>query len=169
MSTSDSDPGDAHTYTLVSGDGDTDNSSFTIEGDQLKIIESPDFETKSSYFIRLKTKDFGGLTFEKSFDLEVNDLEVNIAVQSDLSGRQGNLVSIPIQINDASGVEAIDLNIAYDQNIFDVPTSGIFEPGELNPDGRSSLTFGTWGCVSPHLATQNWVPNMDQLQNLTCS
>ena len=65
LSTSDPDTGDTHTYALVSGEGDADNNAFTIDGNQLKIVESPDFETKSSYSIRLETKDSGGLTFEK--------------------------------------------------------------------------------------------------------
>ena len=74
LTTSDPDEGDTHTYSLASGDGDADNSAFTIDGDQLKINESPDFETKSSYSIRVQTKDSGGLTFEMSFALSVNDL-----------------------------------------------------------------------------------------------
>ena len=75
-------------------------------------------------------------------------MEVNIGVQSDLSGRQGSLVSIPIQINDASGVEAIDLNIAYDQAIFDVPASTVFEPGELNPEWSFVTNASVPGIVS---------------------
>ena len=75
LSTTDSDADDTHTYSLVSGDGDIDNSAFTIDGDQLKIFDSPDFEAKSSYSVRLQTKDSGGLTFEKTFTLTVNDLE----------------------------------------------------------------------------------------------
>ena len=75
LTTSDPDSGDNHTYSLASGEGDADNSAFTIHGDQLKIVDSPDFETKSSYSIRVQTKDSGGLTFEKLFTLTVNDLQ----------------------------------------------------------------------------------------------
>merc|ERR1711939_238234 len=75
LSTLDPDPEDIHAYSLVGGDGDTDNSSFTISGDQLKIIESPDYETKSAYSVRLQTKDSEGLTFDKSFTFTVNDLD----------------------------------------------------------------------------------------------
>lgn len=80
LRTTDSDSKDSHTYSLESGNGDQDNDKFTIEGDQLKIIDSPDFETKSSYSIRLKTMDNGDLTFEKEFKLvvsDVNETEVN--------------------------------------------------------------------------------------------
>ena len=85
LSTSDPDAGDTHTYALVSGSGDDDNLAFTIEEDQLKIIQSPDFESKSSYAIRLQTKDSGGLTFEKAFNLQVSNLNetpTNISVSS---------------------------------------------------------------------------------------
>ncbi len=75
LSSTDPDAGDTHTYSLVAGDGDTDNSEFTINGDQLIINESPDFETKSSYSVRLQTNDSGGLTFEQAFTISVNDLE----------------------------------------------------------------------------------------------
>jgi len=74
LSTSDPESGDTHTYSLVSGTGDTDNSAFTIEGNQLKILDSPDYETKSSYAIRLKTTDSGGAYHEESKTLSVNNI-----------------------------------------------------------------------------------------------
>ena len=70
----DQDVSDTHSYTLVAGEGDTDNAFFSIDGNQLKINSSPDYETKSSYSIRLKTKDSGGLSYEKSINLSVNDI-----------------------------------------------------------------------------------------------
>ena len=56
---------DVFTYSLVSGEGDTDNSLFKIKDGKLSILSSPDFETKSSYSIRLETTDSSGLNFEK--------------------------------------------------------------------------------------------------------
>jgi hypothetical protein len=53
----------------VAGDGSSDNAAFTIEGDQLKIVASPDFEAKSSYAIRLRTTDQGGLNFDRQVTL----------------------------------------------------------------------------------------------------
>ena len=96
LSTSDLDSGDAHTYSLVSGTGDIDNNAFTIDGDQLKIKASPDVETQSSYSVRLQTKDSGGLTYEKSFVLTVNDLGVlTRQLAWELRGQQGLDVVIP--------------------------------------------------------------------------
>ena len=74
LSSKDPDSDETFTYALVSGDGDSDNKAFTIDGDQLKIVNSPDFDAKSSYSIRLRTSDSDGLTFEKTFTFTVNDL-----------------------------------------------------------------------------------------------
>ena len=84
LSTADLDEGETHTYQLVSGIGDTDNDSFSIEGDQLKIRSSPDFVKKSNYSVRLKTTDSSdfGLVFEKVFTLGVNGLAEVPIIQS---------------------------------------------------------------------------------------
>ena len=74
LTSTDADAGDTFTYSLISGTGDTDNGSFTIDGAQLKINASPDYETKSSYSIRVRTTDAGGLFYEDVLVLGVNDL-----------------------------------------------------------------------------------------------
>ena len=71
----DVDAGDTFTYTLVSGTGDTDNASFTIDGNTLKTAAVFDYETKSSYSVRVRVTDAGGLTFEKVFTITVTDLD----------------------------------------------------------------------------------------------
>jgi uncharacterized repeat protein (TIGR01451 family) len=70
----DSDIGDTFTYSLVAGDGDTDNSKFTIAGNQLQANASFDFETKNSYSIRVKTTDQDGLSYEKDLTINVSDV-----------------------------------------------------------------------------------------------
>jgi hypothetical protein len=74
FSTTDPDTGNSFTYSLIAGTGDTDNTAFSIVGNQLQINNSPDFETKNSYSIRVKTTDQGGLEFEKVLTITVNDL-----------------------------------------------------------------------------------------------
>ena len=74
FSTTDPDNGDSFTYALVAGDGDTNNQAFTIEGEQLRIKSSPDFETKSNYNIRVKTTDGEGESLEKQLTINVNDI-----------------------------------------------------------------------------------------------
>jgi ELWxxDGT repeat protein len=76
FSTADPDPGDTFTYDLVSGDGDNDNDSFTIDADgDLLTAESFDYETKSSYSIRVRTSDPAGLTYEESLTIVVTDVD----------------------------------------------------------------------------------------------
>ena len=74
LTTTDATAGDSFTYSLVTGDGDDDNSDFSIDGDKLKSAKKFDFESKNSYQIRIKTSDVTGLTFEKKITIKINDL-----------------------------------------------------------------------------------------------
>ncbi|MEJ6484640.1 Ig-like domain-containing protein [Nostoc punctiforme UO1] len=74
LSSTDLDTNETFTYSLVEGEGSTNNGAFSISGNQLKINSSPDFETKSSYSIRVRTTDAGGLSFEKALTITINDL-----------------------------------------------------------------------------------------------
>ncbi|WOK05635.1 T9SS type A sorting domain-containing protein [Imperialibacter roseus] len=73
LSTSDQDETDSHTYTLVTGEDDTDNASFTISGDKLLSDAVFDFETKMSYTVRIQTKDLAGAVFSESFSITITD------------------------------------------------------------------------------------------------
>lgn len=65
---------DSHSFDLISGDGDTDNASFTIVGNELQALEVFDFETKSSYSIRVHVGDYNYGNFEKQLTITVNDV-----------------------------------------------------------------------------------------------
>jgi len=82
FSSTDPDTGNSFTYSLIAGTGDTDNTAFSIVGNQLQINNSPDFETKNSYSIRVKTTDQGGLGFEKVLTITVNDVNENPSNQA---------------------------------------------------------------------------------------
>ncbi|MEH2333752.1 FG-GAP-like repeat-containing protein, partial [Nostoc sp.] len=73
FSSTDPDQNDNFAYSLVSGIDDVDNNAFTIDGNTLKINNSPDFKTKPSYEIRVRTTDDGNLTFEKGLTINVNN------------------------------------------------------------------------------------------------
>jgi Ca2+-binding RTX toxin-like protein len=74
LTTSDPDIGDSFTYTLVAGTGSADNGSFSISTNTLKLTPSSDYETKSSYSVRIRTIDAGGLFFEKTFTISIVDV-----------------------------------------------------------------------------------------------
>lgn len=86
LSSTDADIEDVHTYAIVSGTGDTDNGSFTIEGTDLKAAEVFDFETKESYSLRIKTDDGNGGAYEHELTIAIdNVLEASIFVTGDAS------------------------------------------------------------------------------------
>lgn len=66
--------GDTFRYTLVAGAGSTDNASFSIVGNTLSTDAQFNFENKSSYSVRVRTTDAGGLFFEKVFTISVTDV-----------------------------------------------------------------------------------------------
>ncbi|WP_075063244.1 cadherin domain-containing protein [Ornatilinea apprima] len=73
LTTVDADYSNTFTYTLVSGAGSTDNASFSIDQDLLVPLASFDYETKSSYAIRLRSTDNEGLYIEKAFTITINN------------------------------------------------------------------------------------------------
>ena len=68
--------------------GDTDNASFNIVGASAAHERRRfDFETKSSYSVRVRTTDAGGLFFEKAFTItvtNVNEAPTDIALSADI-------------------------------------------------------------------------------------
>lgn len=74
LSTTDADTADTHTYTLVAGDGDTDNAAFSINGNTLLSAEIFDFEVKNNYAIRVRSTDAAGATTEGTFAITISDL-----------------------------------------------------------------------------------------------
>jgi len=74
LSTVDPDAGDTHTLSLVAGAGSTDNGLFSIVGTSLRTAASFNFEAASSYSIRVRSTDGGGLSFESTFTIQVSDV-----------------------------------------------------------------------------------------------
>lgn len=83
--TTDPDVGDTHTYSLVTGSGDTDNFQFYVQHDTLYNVSQVDYTTQSIYFIRARSTDAGGLFIENTFTINVsnvNDAPTNIILSS---------------------------------------------------------------------------------------
>ena len=74
LATTDADLGDTHSYTLVAGTGSEDNDQFSITFDKLRAATTFNYETKSSYKIRVKTDDGKGGLLEKTFAISINDV-----------------------------------------------------------------------------------------------
>ncbi len=140
ISASDSDQSDGHSFAL---DGDFirgksfygDNSSFSIEGNQLKINISPDHEAKDlyhntdqrkPYLIRIKTTDSDGNTYAKDIEVTTNDLN---EAPDDIDLR-------PVNPFESDFTYLIEENISPDNYIATIsksdPDFGYFSGGELS-------------------------------------
>ena len=73
VSSTDANSADNHTYSLILGSGNNDNSSFTISGTLLLTNTSLDYESKSTYSILVQSLD-GTLSYSKTLTITVNDV-----------------------------------------------------------------------------------------------
>ncbi len=94
LSTTDADLLDSHTYSLVAGIGNSDNSSFAVSGSELRTANVFDFESKSSYSIRMQTQDSGGEIFQKTFTIAVANVNEAPVLSSVGAKATNELVSL---------------------------------------------------------------------------
>lgn len=78
----DSDSNDSFTFALAAGTGSTDNGSFSISSNSLSIIPVANFEAKASYSIRVQVTDLGGLTYEKTFTINITNVNESPVIPS---------------------------------------------------------------------------------------
>lgn len=92
FSTTDPDAANTFTYSFATGSGDSDNASFTIDGEVLKTAVGFDYESKESHSIRVRYMDQGGLSQVKVFSITVSDVNEapSFQVQRPGTTRQGN-------------------------------------------------------------------------------
>ena len=84
--TYDPDAGDTVSFALVSGDGDEGNGAFTIVDNVLRTARQLDYEQCSSYPIRVRVMDSGGLWFEQTLSVAVgdaNEAPTGVAISND--------------------------------------------------------------------------------------
>jgi len=72
--TVDPDSTDTHTYSFTSGTGDSDNGDFMITDSTLWSSIMYDYEDTSMKYIRVKTEDQDGASFEKAFVIYILDV-----------------------------------------------------------------------------------------------
>jgi len=73
LSCDDVDVVDTSTYALIAGDGDLDNSLFSISNDSLVTAQILDCDVKIECSVRLQVTDSVGNTYEKKFVIYIDD------------------------------------------------------------------------------------------------
>lgn len=156
LSAVDDDVDDAHGYELVSGDGDTDNARFLLSADQLYLRQGEvlDYESQSTYAVRVRVTDAAGLIFEKSLTLGVNNLvevtKEDITV-GDGTAQRSRVESLTIQF-DAQVTIAPDAFTVIKRgpdggNVDVVYTTRLDEGGHTIADLTFSGTFVEFGSL----------------------
>jgi hypothetical protein len=106
LSSVDPDIDDIHSYTLVAGDGDDDNLIFEISGDRLLLMGEADYETQTSFTIRVRSTDLRGEWLEQSLTMHLIDLpEVESVQVGDGSNQRSAVGQLAITFD---GLVAID-------------------------------------------------------------
>ncbi len=119
FNTTDSDS-DTFTYELVEGAGDTDNTSFTITENTLKLAFVPNYESKHSYSIRVRTTDDKGATLDKTFAIDITNVNEAPIITAPTS------MNVTVNsLNAITGISFSDVDTESDSmNVTLRPTSG---------------------------------------------
>ncbi|MTJ15867.1 MULTISPECIES: DUF4114 domain-containing protein [unclassified Dolichospermum] len=159
------------TYNLISGEGDSDNIAFTITGNELKIKDSPNFEDKPNYRIRVRTTDVKGLSYEQSLIVDiinVNETLTDIALDNDIVEENISGAAIAtISITDPDTVATFRNNtVTVSNNRFEViNNNGILQ---LKLKGGQSLDYETEPTIAIALtATDNSNSSLTYSENFT--
>lgn len=128
LTTTDPDAGNTFTYTLVSGNGDTNNSLFNINDKQLRANNSFNFELDSSYTVRVRTTDQGGLSFEQAVTISVTNINEpptisSPAVVSIAENSVGTFLAVAGSDPDAGAVLVWSLSGGIDAALFSINSS----------------------------------------------
>jgi YVTN family beta-propeller protein len=166
LSTTDPDAGDTQSYSLVSGVGSTDNGSFQLVGNSLQTSAVFNFEAKSSYSIRVRSTDAGGLFFEKALTVTVNNVNeppVNtvpgaLSVNEDtaLNFTGANAVSVA-DVDAGAGAIQVQLSVTNGTLTMTTLTGLTFSVGDGSADAAMTFT-GTLTAVNTALATLRYDP-----------
>jgi len=174
LAATDADVGQTHTFSFVTGTGDTDNASFTIAGNALKITPVANFEVKSSYSVRVQADDSQGGTFAKAITISITNVNEAPLITSNAGGATASInvaenttavttvvasdSDLPAQTitYSKSGTHAALFNIGSSTGVLTFAAAPDFE---TNP-GPFSVTV---------TATDNGSPNLSDSQDLTIS
>ncbi len=128
---------DDHAFTFAVGDGDDDNHRFEIDGNQLITDEVFDFETLSSFTVRLKAIDAANNSYEKAISIEVSDvneapsdisLSVNTIDENNAVGQTiGSFTSTDVDANDQHSYTLVEGEGSTDNGSFTISESGALQ------------------------------------------
>jgi len=164
LSTTDDDIGDTFTYTLVSGTGSADNASFTIDGNTLKTSTSFNFEAKTSYAVRVRSTDAGGLVTEKAFTITVTNVNegptdialsaTSVAENASVGTAVGTLSTTDVDAGDTFTYTLVPGTGSTDNALFTIDGSTLKTTTSFNYELKNSFTVRVRSVDRGGLATK---------------
>jgi hypothetical protein len=156
LSATDPDAGDTFTFSLVDGGTYPDNSAFFIDGTTLKSSAIFNYESKSSYSIRVRVTDAGGLTFDKTLTITITDVTITVTASATTNVTCNGGTNGAITVSNVVGGTA---NYTYSKdgtnyqvsNVFSNLTAGsytIYAKDSFNEVGSTSVSVTQPNIVS---------------------
>jgi RHS repeat-associated protein len=109
LSAVDPDAKEDFTYSLVKGAGDSGNAAFVIDGASLRTAAPLDYEARSSYPVRVRATDRGGLFVEKELVVTVTNVAEAPSAVLEVVGMPGDAkVSLSWKAPVSTGDSPID-------------------------------------------------------------
>jgi len=163
FSTTDPDAGDTHTYSLVSGAGDTENSSFQILANELRTAAVFDYEIQSSYSIRVQTDDGHGGTYEEAFTITVT-VHPGLSLEEGVVSGVGNSGWTTVTLDHSYASMVVVASPNYTETSVPLVTR-VRNAGGNSFEVRVDRTDGLAAAVSPvnvhYLVVEEGVYNVD--------
>lgn len=139
LSTTDQDAGDSHSYSLIAGAGATDNAAFNVSGNQVRASLVFNFSNKSSYSIRIRSTDKGGLSFDQVYTVTISQLPTLTGTGNDYGSKVQTAASTSPKISKGFtsnlNVSGVDI-VSYNWNA----TSNLSSTTVYNPVAKPSQT-----------------------------
>jgi VCBS repeat-containing protein len=132
-------PSDNHMFEFTNGNGDDDNTSFTINGNNLLTNISFDYETQQTLSIRLKVIDANNQYFEKILIISIINVN-DINLISETTNSYCSAVSGTGSINITSVNQTIG-TVTYN---WSANNGGLIPTGQENNQNLTDLTNGNY-------------------------
>ncbi|MEQ8530631.1 MAG: T9SS type A sorting domain-containing protein, partial [Imperialibacter sp.] len=144
ISTSDMDV-DQFTYSFVTGDGDADNSLFSVVGTSLSTTASA-FENKDNpYSVRLRTTDAAGASFEKSFSINLDYCNNTVAINTESPAN----LALPVFSSQAIGLVTNDIGTGKNKVVWQKGAGYNIERYNIYKEGSNEDVYSLTGFVTP--------------------
>ena len=173
-----------YSYALVSGTGDTDNSSFTISQRSLLTAAVFDFETKSTYSIRVRITNNSNESFEKALTItikNVNEAPTKVILSPSTINENmpagtvvGNLGTTDPDGADIFKYEMVTGTGSTDNGSFTLSTNKIMANASFNYEAKKTYSIRVRSTDSSLLFVEEaltvWVRDVNEApQNLSLS